>query len=173
MMDCARCIEELTAFLDGELNPADSERVRSHLDTCASCTDELRSLREAADFVESHQRELELRPGSWNLVRARISAMDSPSPFRFLAPNRWRIAMASLAIIAALGIGYIQYHQVQRRSLDKYIAQYMRDRRAQQPARPVFSDFRAGFKSEDSRARNPFAEFRTTITDNPFRLEDR
>lgn len=172
-MDCAQCVEELTAFLDGELSPADFERMRSHLDTCASCAQELHSLRGAADFVESHQRELELRPGSWNLVRARISTADSFSPFRFLAPNRWRIAMASLAIAAALGIGYILHHQVQQRSLDQYIAQYIQDRRAQEPSRPIFSDFRAGFKSEDSRALNPFAELKTTLTNNPFRSEDR
>ena len=67
IMDCKQCTEDLTAYLDGELSPADSAQVQSHLAACASCADELRSFQEAADFVESHKREL--KPASWIMER--------------------------------------------------------------------------------------------------------
>jgi anti-sigma factor RsiW len=173
-MDCTRCTENLTAFLDGELSAADSEQASSHLSACASCAEEWRSLREAARFVESHRRELEVRPEVWNLVRARISVpSEAPSLFDFLAPGRWRFAVATLAIVVVIVLGYVQYQQLQRRSLDKYISQYMQDRQAHAPSQPVFTDFAANHQNKQSRADNPFAEFKATLSDNPFRLEDR
>jgi len=172
-MDCARCAEDLTAYLDGELSAARAEQVQSHLAACASCADEVRSLREAAAFVASHTPDLEVRPGAWNLVRARIAApSSSPSFFSFLAPGRWRWAMATLAIAAAIALGFMQYHQLQRRNLDDYISQYMRYRQAHEPAQPVFSDFRARFTNGSSGAANPFAKLKATAMGNPFRMED-
>ena len=54
-MDCKQHAEDLTAFLDGELSDAESGRMRSHLGTCVSCSEELRSLRETADVkVPNH-----------------------------------------------------------------------------------------------------------------------
>ncbi len=172
-MDCARCAEDLTAYMDGELNAARADEVRSHLAACASCADELRSLREAARFVASHARDLEVRPEAWNLVRARIAATSpSPSFFSFLVPARWRWAMATLAIAAALALGYMQYHQLQLRSLNDYISQYTQYRQAHEPAQPVFTDFRAMFANGGSGAANPFAELKAAGADNPFRMED-
>ena len=172
-MDCKQCTEDITAFLDGELSAAESELVRSHLSICASCAEELRSLREAADFIESHKRELEPRAGSWNLVRARISTADSPSLLRFFAPNRWRVALASLVLIAALALGYQQYQQIQKRSLDQYISQYVRDREARRQQQNILSASEASPKMETPYADNPFIEIRATSTDNPFQSEDR
>jgi hypothetical protein len=133
----------------------------------------VRSLREAAAFVASHTPDLEVRPGAWNLVRARIAApSSSPSFFSFLAPGRWRWAMATLAIAAAIALGFMQYHQLQRRNLDDYISQYMRYRQAHEPAQPVFTDFRARFTNGSSGAANPFAKLKATAMGNPFRMED-
>jgi Putative zinc-finger len=172
-MDCARCAEDLTAYLDGELSAARAEQVQSHLAACASCADEVRSLREAAAFVASHTPDLEVRPGAWNLLRARIAApSSSPSFFSFLAPGRWRWAMATLAIAAAIALGFMQYHQLQRRNLDDYISQYIRYRQAHEPAQPVFTDFRARFMNGSSGAANPFAKLKATAMGNPFRMED-
>jgi anti-sigma factor RsiW len=157
IMDCRQCRDDLTAYLDGELNPADSAEVRSHLETCTSCADELRSFQHAADFVESHKRELELSPGSWNLVRARISSSNSLPSSRFLVPNRWRFAFASLAIIATVALGYFWYQQAQERNLDAYISQYIRIRESRQHFQPE----------------NPFMEVSANLDANPFRSEDR
>jgi anti-sigma factor RsiW len=171
-MDCLQCTENLTAFLDGELSVSDSEKLRSHIGICSSCAGELRSLKGSADFIESHHKELEPRLESWNLVRARLSAADSPRLFGFFAPNRWRLAMAALAIFAALGIGYLQYWKIQRRDLDNYISQYIRAREARGQAQSVQRDAEANAQIEIPYADNPFIEMRAAVADNPFSSED-
>jgi anti-sigma factor RsiW len=173
-MDCTQCAENLTAFLDGELNSADSARVSSHLSACAACTAEFESLRETARFVQSHQRELEISPETWRLVRARITAPPESRPLLdFLAPYRWRLAAATAVIAAAVALGAYQFRQVQRRSLDEYISRYVQSRQAHRPAPPVFADLDVRPGGRNSRPYNPFAELKDTLTDNPFRLEDR
>lgn len=173
-MDCARCAEDLTAFLDDELNTAESDQIRSHLSECAACAGELRSLQEAADFVRSHERNLEVRPETWRLIQARISARpESKSLFDFLAPYRWRLATAAIVIVAAAALGVFEYRQVQRRNLDRYISQYVQSRQVHRPSPPVFADFDISPINGDSHPYNPFAELKDTLTENPFRLEDR
>ncbi len=167
-MECKQCGEDLTAFIDGELGAADSEQVRSHLSICASCADEWRSLKEAADFIESRRNDREPLPESWNLVRARISAEEPVSPFWFLAPNRWRVAAAALVIIAASALGYLQYQQIQKKSLDRYMSQYMQEREAPKAMHPVTSG-----PGISPYADNPFIEVKATPVDNPFQSEDR
>jgi anti-sigma factor RsiW len=173
IMDCKRCAEDMTAFLDGELSDADSRGLRSHLDACASCADEMRSLKEAADFIESHRNDLEPRPQSWNLVRARISSSGAFPPHRFPALGRWRIATAALALMAALALGYMQYQQIQRRDLDRYMSQYIHEREARAQARSIPTATGVpgiGMPYPD----NPFAEVKViTTADNPFRSEER
>ncbi len=168
-MDCNQCAENLTAFMDGELSAEDEGRLRTHLDNCTSCADELRSLRESADFIESHKRELELSAGSWNLVRARITAAELSSPSRFFPLSRLRMAMAALAIIAVLG--YLQYQQVQRKNLDRYISHYIEERKAHEQAKSILADSNPTI--EIPYADNPFIEVNATLADNPFRSEDR
>ena len=168
-MDCKQCAEDLTAFLDGELSAADSERVRSHLGSCPSCSHELGSLQETANFVETHTRTLELRPGSWNLVRARITTENAPAPSRFWIPNRWRLAMGALALAAVFGLGYLQYQRIQERNLDLYISNYIEQRETQMEAPQVmFSG-----TEENPYGNNPFVEIKASFNGNPFRSEGR
>jgi hypothetical protein len=171
-MNCQECSENLTAFLDGELQSSDSTPMRLHLETCPSCADELRSLEKAADFIESNHEELEPRLESWNLVRARLSVSDPPARFHFFAPNRWRMAMASLAIAAALGIGYLQYQQIQRRNLENYITQYMQDREASSPVQSIERDAGSNSQLEIPFTDNPFMEIKATSAENPFGSEE-
>jgi anti-sigma factor RsiW len=171
-MDCTQCAENLTAFLDGELRASASAQIRLHLDTCPSCANELRGLKESADFIESHHKELEPRLESWNLVRARLSVADSSSWFHFFSPNRWRIAMVSLAIVAALGVAYLQYQQFQRRNLEEYIAHYMQDREARGPAQSFELNAEANYQIEMPYADNPFSETRAAPEENPFSPEE-
>lgn len=55
-MRCDRVIEELSAYLDGELNAAEMAEVRAHLDGCAQCRADLDSLRQAAEGVKALPR---------------------------------------------------------------------------------------------------------------------
>jgi hypothetical protein len=171
-MDCKQCTENLTAFLDGELQASNSSEMRLHLDICPSCADELRSLKEAADYIKSHYRDLKPRLESWNMIRARLSSTDSSSWFHFFAPNRWRIAMASLAIVAALGIGYLQYQQFQTRNLENYIAQYIHDREADSQSQSIQLNAEANSQIEIPYADNPFIEISAASAENPFSSEE-
>jgi anti-sigma factor RsiW len=162
-MDCTQCAEELTAFLDGELSAADAERIKSHLRTCIPCSEEARSLQEVGDFVESNSRVLDPRPESWNMVRARIYRETPESDSRGWAIHRWRFAMAALALLAALVIGYQQYTGVQQRNLDRYISQYVRERESR----------RTQAQNDGPDTYNPFMEVKVTVSENPFRSEDR
>lgn len=174
-MDCKECTDQLSAFLDAEMSPREAEQIKSHLSACKSCADEWASLRDSREFIEYHARDLEPRPEAWNLVRARITA-DAPasSPFHFFALNRWRVAMATLLLIAVAGTSYLQYQQNQRKTLDKYISQYIQEREARWQARTVLADTQAGaaFDEANPYADNPFLEIKATVSDNPFRSED-
>jgi len=173
IMDCKQCTEDLTAYLDGELGPIDSDRVKSHLAACASCSDELRSFKQAADFVGSHKRELNLRPGLWSAVRAQISVEKAPpSLFGFPAPNRWRAAFAAVACIVIMTVGYLWHQQVQERSLNAYISQYIKAREAGRAFHTSLAGIDAGFKSNPFAADNPFIEAKVGLDFNPFRSED-
>jgi anti-sigma factor RsiW len=173
-MDCKQCAEDLTAYLDGELSPNDSAQVKSHLAVCASCADEMRSFERAADFVETHRLELSLRPGSWNAVRAQLPVEKaSPSLFGFAASNRWRAAFAAVACIVILTVGYLWQQQIQERSLNAYISQYIKAREAGRLFNTSIAGIDAGFGSRPFAAENPFIEAKVGPDFNPFRSEDR
>jgi anti-sigma factor RsiW len=171
-MDCKQCTENLTAFLDGELRTSDSAQMRLHLDICPSCAAELCSLKESANYIESHHRDLEPRLESWNMVRARLSTADSSAWFHFFAPNRWRIAFATFAIVAALGIGYLQVRQFQRRNLENYISQYIQDREARSQVQSIQWNAELNSQIEIPYADNPFIEIRAASEENPFSSEE-
>lgn len=160
-MDCRECIENMTSFLDQELNPAESAQMQSHLEVCSSCAAELRDFQQTAVLVESNAQDLDVRPESWNAICDRIRDVPSASPFGFLLP-KWNRMLVTVAIVAAFSIGYVWYQHDQKRSLDDYISQYVKSREA-------------GFQMQtmNSVMPNPFAEARPAPDTNPFRLEDR
>jgi anti-sigma factor RsiW len=173
IMDCKQCRENLTAYLDEELSPEGAAEARSHLEICSSCADELHSLQKAADFIESHSGALDPRPGSWNRVQARISKADSLSPFRFLTMNRWRFALTTVVLMSTFALGYFWHQQSQKRSLDEYVAQYVKAREAGQSFQLPIGKAWSNPKAENLNADNPFIEVKATFDANPFRSEDR
>ncbi len=170
-MDCKRCVEDLTAYLDGELGPEASAQVQSHLESCSSCSEEFRSFQQAADFVAAHVKELDLPLGSWSRLRKRIEGTKAPAFWNLPLLIRWRPAVAALACIAMLAGGYFWHRQVQRQSLDAYIARYEKARQADLSLRRVLArdDFRLG----SGTIENPFIEARAGLDINLFRSEDR
>ena len=173
-MDCNKCSDELTALLDGELGAREAEQVRSHLNVCKSCSDELRSLQESKEFIEARVVELTPRPEAWNLVRARIYTDPPLTPVRFYTLTRWRVAMAAMALIAAFGLGYLQYQQTQRKVLEQYISRYIQERDARGQAKPVLTSTQsdADLNEMSPAPDNPFLEIKAVVSDNPFRSED-
>lgn len=154
--------------------------MQAHMDGCASCADELRSLKGAADFVDAHRRELSPRPESWNLIRqhlmlARLSAAEPPARSRFFAFNQWRYALAALAVLFVVTIGYQQYRKIDRKDLDYYIARYIQDREVCIPTDADLCLAQTDTPQYDPSGDNPFVEIKAYSVDNPFRraTEDR
>lgn len=182
-MDCERCADDLTAYLDGELPDAKKLEVKSHLQTCQSCREEYRSLELSARFVETHTRELQVSPVVWHRVRARISVMEAPAPspglFYWLTANPWRSAAATVVATASLALGlwgYMRYQEAQR-DLLQYMTQYIQAREAQEHAHQLPALSAESTSTEVDLVHpeyldNPFATVQFDPDKNPFRSED-
>lgn len=159
-MKCKDCLDNLTAYTDRELSFEEEARVASHLKSCRSCAQELKSLEEATAMVQSNTRELEIRPQLWLAVSNRIST-ESPRPPVFY----WFVKAASIpALVVALTllIGYLTYDHIRKRDLDDYISQYMKYRET------VFN-----MQNVNAFGSNPFMEIKPGPDANPFQSEAR
>jgi predicted anti-sigma-YlaC factor YlaD len=172
-MECKKCTDCLTAYLDRELKDADRRRIESHLDACQSCSSEYVYLGKAADLVETYRTGIVPRPGSWIDVRSRIMAAEpiSQSPFFYI--NRWRVPLAVAAVLVLFILGSMQFHNAKKRELDHYISQYLIERDKLNYSLMISNDVMHGSKTETStRATytvNPFLETMVILPENPFR----
>ena len=175
-MDCTECREDMTAYLDGELPPSKAAHVRTHVEGCLPCAEEIYGLSEAAELVRSHHRTLEPKPEGWRRVQARITRADSW--WRRVigdasSGRQWQVALAA-ALVLGLAVGVLGYyrHLEAERSLQAYMADYVREREAQEwklrtaAAKPHGGRLR--FLDEE-RSDNPFLRVRGTMDTNPFR----
>ena len=81
--------EELSAYADGELPPAEADAVESHLASCTECRRELAAIRAVGDAMSAGGTE---ETGSvWGAVRRRI-----------VEPAGWLLLGAGVAVLAAL-----------------------------------------------------------------------
>jgi hypothetical protein len=183
-MDCRKCNEDMTAYLDGELDGSTAEKMSVHLDRCPPCRDEYRGLQDSAAFVAAHSGQIDPAPELWNNLRVRIAEMPPPSStggiFRFLVVNRWAAALATLAATAVLAVGlwsYVQYQTSQselKGSFQLYfqtrkVAERLHHRQLVDAEKEAFQEEFAGPKILE----NPFADIRPVSLVNPFRSEQR
>lgn len=172
-MDCVQCAENLTAYLDAELSTTESEEVRSHLQVCASCTNDLESLRKAAEYIGSQIKELIPKPEAWRLIQTRISTEQATrSQFHFFS-LRWHLAATMLVVFGIFGFGYMQYKQFEKRILESYVTKYTQERDTRIRVKKVLTGARNDADFENTHGDNPFIEVDYTPADNPFLLEGR
>jgi hypothetical protein len=181
-MDCRKCNDDLTAYIDGELEGPNAEQLGLHLESCPPCKAEYKELRHAAGLVVAHTRQLEPSPELWNNLRARVAEMPapggSPSFFRFLVVNRWAAATATLAATAVLALGLWGYLQHRQGDLDLEadLNRYVQTRMVSEQLHSIQL-----LESQNAPAEitgpvtleNPFGETRQVSFTNPFRSEDR
>jgi len=185
-MECEKCTDNLTAYLDEELSESRAAEIKAHIQACPSCAAELSALKDSAGFIESRVHAVELRPQVWQGVRARISVMEAPAPnvglLGFINMHPWATMAAVLTMMVAVGIGswnYMRYAQAQKR-LELYMNTYIQQREARHaPSAPdliVSPDlnlsgatgpviYRGEYES------NPFLEVSFIPEGNPFRVE--
>ena len=115
MRDCQNINKELVAFLYGELGPEDKRRVKSHLDRCTLCQQELKQLKQVKEESESFKNEIAMAMSTvdWEALpiemAGRIFKKESVRSrwghrlFGFLFPVRWKPLYAGL--LAGLLVG--------------------------------------------------------------------
>jgi hypothetical protein len=181
-MNCQSYSEDLTAYLDGELSRSRAEAISAHLRECGPCSQELRELRRAGEFVEAHALSLEPQSHLWNNLRGRIGAVpEQEVPPRLILgwfAQRWLAAAASLAaaVVLALGIwGYLGYRQSER-SLQDYMSSYIQRRESERKMPSAEAGFDGVFHAaafQGAAPHNPFAATQSVSFDNPFRSGER
>jgi len=181
-MNCNHCVEDLTAYMDRELDPVRLREMEAHLAGCPACRTELESLERAIRLVESHVDEIEPDPEIWNGLMTRISA-EPPGHragglLQLFVGRRWTAATATLAVslvIAAGGWG-IWSHRQSEKAFQQYMDSYVQLRAHQEQDRSAAlksARTDAGTAVDHSEySDNPFVEFDSQETDNPFRSEE-
>ncbi len=174
-MDCRECSSEMTALLDGELSQSRGAEVRSHIDACPACTRELSDLREAAEFVSAHYRQLDPQPAGWSNVLVRLeSPRRSPwSGWLSFGFAHWQpVAIALTGLGLTIGLWSYQRHMESQRALERYMIQYVEARDAQERSHHLLAGRKTVMDSvhpETGDVTNPFLPVRQTTKGNPFR----
>lgn len=110
-MSCQKVLSLLSAYVDGEVQPADGEFIESHLATCASCAHELEMLQRTtamlgntpeldppAFLLEQIEAATVKRPSVWGRLRAVFSPVQRVPEYA-----RWAVAgVAAAGILAAI-----------------------------------------------------------------------
>ncbi len=106
-------VDELTALLDGALDPARRRTVESHLEACAACRAERHRLGAAVSALA----RLPAPPGPSPSFSARLAARLEDEPRRgwraLLATWRWRLALPAGGLAAAALAGVLVLRQQQ------------------------------------------------------------
>jgi hypothetical protein len=194
-MNCEACCENLTALLDGELSRADTDAVRSHVDACRGCREELQDLEHASALVESRARGLDPAPALWSAVEARITAPASSRPgfFDALRAFRWLPVTAAIAATLAIGVGVSGYlarqeaarEEQEARALERYMDEYVARRQSEElehvgppavplttAAAPAANPIRLPRAAHREYSDNPFVVADDSSASSPFQTDE-
>jgi anti-sigma factor (TIGR02949 family) len=80
MLSCREAIEQLWAFLDGELPDNDADRVHDHLKACAACYPHYDLQRAFRAFLKTHSNS-EAPQGLRRRIFLRLLEEESGEPF--------------------------------------------------------------------------------------------
>jgi anti-sigma factor RsiW len=104
-MTCAECIDNLGAYVDGELPPDEVARVEQHLRTCSDCARAHRKLVDTSTQVKAALMRYEAP----DVLKARIRASLVSDPGELAVPRRslpvawgtrWSRTIAAAAVVA-------------------------------------------------------------------------
>jgi hypothetical protein len=88
-MRCHAVRRRLSAFLDGDLAPADARAVGAHVDACPACGERARALRVVSEALGEMTR-LEAPPAMAQAVRDRLEMERRDPGLAFLFRSSWR-----------------------------------------------------------------------------------
>lgn len=128
MDTCQEFAALLDLYVDGELPPAEAERVQAHLETCGVCrsyVDDIQAIRAAFPTIE----DTPVPEGFADGVMAAIRAGKAPRKRRS-APRWARVALplaACLAIFAVVQVPLLQRDTAADQAVEQEQAQYIAD----------------------------------------------
>jgi hypothetical protein len=96
-MQCSEMQENLSAYLDGELDPGEEAALKSHLEGCESCRKEFESLRSTVELVRSVPR---VQAPAVLKQRLTSAAPSRRAAWRF--PNPVALASAAALVLVAV-----------------------------------------------------------------------
>lgn len=114
-MKCSEVLNEISAYLDGELSAAQSESVKAHLSECDACREEYESLAHVSELMRKMPAGFRAPEGFKDAVMARIAAEPQPAPVK-AAPTRfrrWAVGVAA-GVLLVVGSFAIQSEPVQQ-----------------------------------------------------------
>jgi len=79
-MKCVECLPLIEEYVDGELDGRMMERVATHLSICAGCARAFAELSREQEIYTLYQRDVEVTPDDWNIVRARVEQERDAQP---------------------------------------------------------------------------------------------
>ena len=159
-------VEALVTFLYGECNAQERGAIEAHLLACASCADEVETLRGTRTLL-----------GAWNppaadlgfqITRVHDAQPDDVSPARVLRPARWwsrplpawaQVAAAAAIFVAGVGIGASHRGPETQPSAAVQSALVQRPIAAASSAAPTVSP--ADLERVEARLRGEIAQLRT------------
>lgn len=102
-MDCPQVLENLSAHLDGALDPATRQELEEHLRSCGSCRSELDALRACVEAVNSMVR-ISAPPGFLAQVHERMREGSAWSRFigKLTVPRRVKLPLHAAGAVAAV-----------------------------------------------------------------------
>lgn len=71
-MRCRKVTRKLSAFLDGEVGERQKERIASHLKTCPSCGEEVKTLSTLSVLLKEDEVSMKPPPYFWNKLEQKI-----------------------------------------------------------------------------------------------------
>ncbi len=120
MTPCATTLEELSAYLDGELGPEEARALQHHLTICSSCHEKVKAL---AALEEAVTRSAETSPVPQTL-HAYVSSLSHPSPWSFWGSSRAVKTVLTFALIlVVVGLASWWWPHSRERSRHEEIAQ--------------------------------------------------
>ncbi|OYT73361.1 MAG: hypothetical protein CFK52_01990 [Chloracidobacterium sp. CP2_5A] len=111
-MQCERCLEQLDAYLDGELDAGSAESLEAHLSRCPTCLAERRAREREQHLYRDLAATTSVPDGLWSRVAAGIAAVEArerrravtrPWSLPWLGGWTLGLAMAGLAL-AVIGL---------------------------------------------------------------------
>ena len=120
MTPCATPLEELSAYLDGELSPEEERAVQRHLTTCTSCQERVKALAALEEAV-TRSAETALVPQT---LHEYVSSLSHPSPRSFWGLSRVvKMGLAFTLILVVVGLASWWWPHRGERSRPEEIAQ--------------------------------------------------